>query len=97
MKPVPKPSDLDKLLSELVNSGSDTESAIITAQLKKYNDFSESQLLKLVLALNNPQVINSYVADAIINEIFGDNLDKVNPVLREQLESIFDPSHPSLN
>ena len=97
MELVPKSSELDNLISELENSGSYTESATISAQLKKYNDFSESQLLQLVSALNNPQVSYSYVADAIINEIIGDNLDKVNPVLRDLLEQYFDPSHPSLN
>jgi len=97
MDVVPKSSDLDKLISELVNSGSYTESATISAQLKKYNDFSESQLFQLVSALNNPQVSYSYVADAIINEIIGDNLDKVNPILRDLLIQYFDPSHPSLN
>ncbi len=97
MELVPKTSDLDNLISELENSGSYTESATISAQLKKYDDFSESQLLQLVSALNNPQVSYSYVADAIINEIIGDNLDKVNPVLRDLLEQYFDPSHPSLN
>jgi len=97
MELVPKFSDLDNLISELENSDSYTESATISAQLKKYNDFSESQLFQLVSALNNPQVSYSYVADAIINEIIGDNLDKVNPVLRDLLEQYFDPSHPSLN
>jgi len=97
MELVPKSSELDNLISELENSGSYTESATISAQLKKYNDFSESQLLQLVSALNNPQVSYSYVADAIINEIIGDNLDKVNPVLHDLLIQYFDPSHPSLN
>ncbi len=96
MELVPKSSELDNLISELENSGSYTESATISAQLKKYNDFSESQLLQLVSALNNPQVSYSYVADAIINEIIGDNLDKVNPVLRDLLIQYYDPSHPSL-
>jgi len=98
MELVSKSSDLDQLISELENSGSYTESATIAAQLKKYDDFSDSQLLRLaVSSINNPQVYYSYVADAIINEIIGDNLDKVNPVLRDQLEQFFDPSHPSLN
>ena len=94
---VPKSSDLDKLLSELEQSSSYAESATISAQLKKYDDFLESQLVQLVSALNNPQVHYSYVADAIINEIIGDNLDKVNPTLSVLLEQFHDPSHPSLN
>jgi len=98
MEFVSKSSDLDKLISELENSGSYTESAIIVTQLKKYDDFSDSQLLRLAFSsLNNPQVYYSYVADAIINEIIGDNLDKVNPTLRDMLEKFHDPSHPSLN
>jgi hypothetical protein len=93
---VPKSSDLDKLISELQNSRSYTESATIAAQLKKYDNFSESHLVQLVSAYNNPQVSYSYVADTIINEIIGDNLDKVNPTLRDLLIQYYDPSHPSL-
>lgn len=97
MKLVSSSSDLDKLILKLINSGSYTESATIAAQLQKYDDFSESQLRQLAFsALNNPQVYYSYVADAVINEIIGDNLDKVNPILRDQLEKFYDPSHPSL-
>lgn len=97
MEIVPKSSDLDKLLLKLEKSNSYAESATISSQLKKYDYFSESQLLQLVSALNNPQVHYSYVADTIINEIIGDNLDKVNPVLRDLLEQFHDPSHPSLD
>ena len=93
---VPKSSDLDKLISELQNSDSYTESATIAAQLKKYDNFSESHLVQLVSAYNNPQVYYSYVADTIINEIIGDNLDKVNPTLHDLLIQYYDPSHPSL-
>ena len=97
MKFVSSSSEIDDLISELENSGSYTESATIAAQLKKYDDFSESQLRRLGFsALNNPQVYYSYVADTIINDIIGDNLNKVNPVLRDQLEKFYDPSHPSL-
>ena len=98
MKFVSSSSEIDNLISELENSDSYTESATVAAQLKKYDDFSESQLRRLAFSgLNNPQVYYSYVADAIINEIIGDNLDKINPVLRDQLEKFYDPSHPSLD
>ena len=91
-------SDLDKLISELENSGSYNESETISVQLKKYDDFSESQLSRLAFSsLNNPQVRYSYVTDTIINEIIGDNLDKINPSLCNLLEKFYDPSHPSLN
>lgn len=91
-------SDLDKLILALENSDSFAESAAIAGQLKKYDNFSEPQLRRLALsALNNPQVYYSYVADAVLNEIIGNNLDKVNPDLRELLLRSFDPTHPSLS
>ena len=91
-------SDLDKLVLELENSNSYTESETVAIQLKKYDDFSESQLIRLaVLSRDNLRVRYSYVADAIINEIIGDNLDKANHFLRDWLERFHDPSHPSLN
>ena len=95
--PVPKFSDLDGIISKLINSNSYAESARITAQLKQYDEFSEAQLTQLVSAYNNPQVNYSYVAEAVINEIIGDNLDKVNPVLRDLLEYYYIPGHPSLD
>ena len=91
-------SDLDKLVLELENSNSYTESETVAIQLKKYDDFSEPQLVRLaVLSRDNPRVRYSYVAEAIINEIIGDNLDNVNHFLRDWLERFHDPSHPSLN
>ena len=88
-------SDLDKLLSELENSSSYTESATLAPNLKKY-DFSESQLRRLVYSvLSNPQVSYSWVADGIINEIIGEYLDKVNPTFGRELEKFHDPSSPS--
>lgn len=92
---ISKSSDLDKLFFELENSGSYAESAEISAKLLKHKIFSESQLRRLAFSvLSNPQVSYSYVADEIINKIIGDNLHKVNPVLREELEKFHDPSHP---
>ena len=86
---------MDKLFFELENSESYAESAEISAKLLKHKIFSESQLRRLAFSvLSNPQVSYSYVADEIINKIIGDNLDKVNPVLREELEKFHDPSHP---
>lgn len=97
IKLVPKSSILDDIISKLRNSDSYAESAEHATKLKKYDSFSESQLVQLVSALNNPQVSYSYVAEAIINEIIGNNLDKVNPNLSIILEQFHDPSHPSLN
>ena len=95
--PAPKFSDLDNIISKLINSNSYAESAKIAAQLKQYDTFSEAQLTQLVSAYDNPQVNYSYVAEAIINEIVGDNLDKVNPILRDLLEHYYIPDHPSLD
>lgn len=97
MDVIPESSYLDVLISKLVNSNSFAESATISTQIKKYDVFSESQLVQLTSALNNPQVQYSYVADAIINKIIGDNLEKVNPVLGTLLEQYYDPSHPALD
>jgi len=94
---VPKSSDLDVLISKLGSSNSYTESATISTQIKKYDHFSESELVQLVSALNNPQVGYSYVAYPIINKILGDNLDKINPNVAGILAQFHDPSHPSLN
>jgi len=90
-------SNLDNLISKLKNSRSYAESASIATQIDKYDNFSESPLLLLVSAYDNPQVHYSFVADTIINKIIGDYLDKVSPALRDLLEHYFDPSHPSLN
>lgn len=88
-------SDLDKLLSELENSSSYTESATLAPNLKKHT-FSESQLRRLVYSvLSNPQVSYSWSADGIINEIIGEYLDKVDPAFGSELEKFHDPTHPS--
>lgn len=97
MDVVPESSDLDALLSKLVNSNSYAESVILSTQIKKYDTFSEPQLIQLVSALNNPQVDYSYAANSIINEIIGDNLPKVNLNLAAFLEQYHDPSHPGLD
>ena len=92
---VSKTSKLDKLLSQLEKSGSYAESAELAPKLKNY-DFSESQLRRLVYSvLGNPQVVYSWVADGVINEIVGEYLDKVNPILAVELEKFHDPTHPS--
>ena len=91
-------SELDRLIAKLERSHSYTESAKICSRLQEYDDFSESQIQRIAFSgINNPQVYYSYVADSIINEIIGDNLDKVSPSLRFVLEGFHDPSHPSLN
>ena len=94
---IPKFSNLDNLISKLINSNSYTESARIATQLKEYSEFSEAQLTQLVSAYDNPQVNYSFVAEAIVNEIIGDNLDKVNPILHDLLEHYYIPDHPSLD
>ena len=92
---ISKSSDLDKILFELENSGSYAESAAISTRLLKHKIFSESQLRRLAFpVLSNPQVSYSYVADEIIHKIIADNLHKVNPILRDELEKFHDPSHP---
>ena len=95
--PIPRSSNLDNLISKLVKSHSFAESAKIATQLKQHDEFSEAQLAQLVSAYDNPQVNYSFVAETIINEIIGDNLDKVNPILRDLLEHYYIPDHPSLD